>query len=290
MLHWLPIAYWLVVPLGLLGILGAAWARDPARGLLAAFVVLQAAGVIAFHVVERYRLAIVPCAIALGVVALFELQRRSRSQQLASGAIAAVGLLFALVLPPPTGARGQNMAGHHRLIGIDAMQRADYAEAERAFSLASRMNPRVPQFHFRLSLARRMLGDEAGAEQAARDGIRHAPERGRVELGAILMKLQPAEAARVCLRSAELQQSVIEAHHCAARALLRTGELDEASKLLLAAIEIAPNVVDLWITLGDVRLEGGDALGAQRAWQRAARLAPHSPLLEGRLDTFDRGH
>jgi tetratricopeptide (TPR) repeat protein len=234
--------------------------------------VLQAAGVIAFHVIDRYRVAAVPCAVALGVVAIAgwrEAGRRERS--LVAGA-ALLGISMAVLLPPPIGTRGQNPAGQHRMLAMEAVSRRAWSEAEAEMARAAVLNPSVGAYQFRLAMLRRMLGDEAGAQQAADAGYVLDPERGRVELGTILLAELPAASAEVCLESHALGRAKVDALHCAAVALHALGERARAEALLLQAIEDAPNAIDLWKALARVRWDAGDEEGAEQAYRRTAEL------------------
>jgi tetratricopeptide (TPR) repeat protein len=134
------------------------------------------------------------------------------------------------------------------------------------------LNPSVGAYQFRLSMLRRMLGDEAGAQQAADAGYVLDPERGRVELGTILLTELPAASAEVCLESHALGRAEVDALHCAAVALHALGERARAEALLLQAIEDAPNAIYLWKALAGVRWDAGDAKGAEQAYRRTAEL------------------
>jgi len=246
-LRWLPFGYWLVVPLAFAGLMATCLRRSPERWLLGIYVVLQAAGVIAFHVIDRYRVAAVPCAIALGVAAIAGWRGAGRLERNLVVGATLLGIVAAVLLPAPIGVRGQNPAGQHRMLAMEADQ-------------------------YRLVMLRKMLGDEDGAQQAADAGFALVPERGRVELAAILLAELPEASAEVCLESYALGLAKIAALHCAAVALLALGEQARAEALLLQAIEAAPNTIDLWKALARVRWDAGDEEGAEQAFRRAAEL------------------
>ena len=109
----LPFGFWIIGPLGLLGLL-LALRRDPSRLFpLWAFVAVYALSVIAFFVNARFRQPLLPALILLGAYALTWLIERARQRD--RGSLLAGGLtlvaLFALVLHVP----GRGWSGVHRV-------------------------------------------------------------------------------------------------------------------------------------------------------------------------------
>lgn len=286
-LYALIVGAWLAVPLAFVGVVGAGVRREPGLLLVAAYIVLQAAGIIAFHVIDRYRLAIVPAAVALGVTAVVDSRRGRGAPWLALCGVALLGGIATFV-PPPVGGQGQNMAGHHRMIAIDAQEHGDYAVAIAEFERAIALNPRVQNAHLRLAVARRLAGDDAGAAQAERRGLQIDPQRGPLRLGLLLAPHDPARAADYCLRAARQGDRTGAALHCAGTALHRAGRTREAAGILVEATSYAPRFFAAWVELGDVRLELGDIAGARAAWTEAAALRPDDRALRSRIDAAAR--
>ncbi len=274
---------WLAVPLGLAGLAGAAFRRDPGRWLVGAYLLLQVAGIVAFHVIDRYRLALVPAAVALGVTALADRSRGGGAPRALLAGALAIGLAVAVVLPPPVGAGGQNMAGHHRMLAIDAMERGDFTLAVTELESAVELNPRVQAFWLRLAVAQRLAGDVPGAERSELRGLALDPARGPLSLGLLLAPYDAERAARFCRRAAESGDRVGAALYCSGEALHRAGRTREAAAALTEAVAYAPRFFDAWLLLGDVRSGLGDHAGARQAWQAAAALRPDDAALRERL-------
>lgn len=282
-LRGLPAGLWLAAPLGLMGLVGVWFRRDPGRVFVAAALILQAAGIVAFHVLDRYRLALVPAAVALGVAAVVDRARGSGTPAWGLAAVGIVGLVLCLAVPPPVGGRGQGFAGHHRMLAMEAEGRGAHAEAVAELERAVELNPGVQDYHFRLAVARRRAGDVAGAERAEREGLGLDPVRGPLRLGLLLAPHDPDRAARQCLRAAELGDRVGAALLCAGQALRAAGRRDEAIALLTRATAHAPQLFEAWLELGDLQLEAGDAAAAREAWSEARALRPQDAALERRL-------
>lgn len=282
-LAWLRAGWWLAVPLGAMGIVGALARRAPGRLLVGAYLLLQAGGLVAFHVVDRYRLALVPAAIVLGTAAWVDWRRHLGAPAWLLAAMGAVALALATVVPPPIGGQGQSFAGQHRMIAVDAQARGDHALAISELEQAIALNPNVQTYHFRLAVAHRLAGDAEGAARAEVRGLQLDPEHGPLRLGLLLAPVDPERAAHYCLRAAELGDRVGAALHCAGRALWQIDRREEAAVALARATAYAPRFFDAWVDLGDLRRELGDVAGAREAWQRALALRPRHEALQRRL-------
>ena len=285
-LRWLPAGIWIAVALGGVGLVGAAFRREPGSLLVAAALLVQAAGLVAFHVLDRYRLALVPAAIALGVAACVDRSRGSGAPAVWLAATAALGLGLCLVVPPPVGEQGQGFAGHHRMLAMEAEQRGAHAEAVRELERAIELKPDVQDYQFRLAVARRRLGDIDGAERAETRGLQLDPVHGALRLGLLLAPHDPERAAHFCLRAAEAGDRVGAALHCAGRALRAVGRRDEAIVALGRATAYAPKFFEAWVDLGDARFEQGDVEGARAAWAAALELRPDDESLRGKLEAL----
>ncbi len=270
------VGYWLALPLGLAGVFAAIGLRriDPraAELLLALYLLLGAGGVIAFHVLDRYRLALVPVGVALGCAAIARAvgRWRTRAPDARRGASivalgAASGAIVCVALPPPLGAEGQSIAGQHRLLARHAMERGAYAEAAVSYEAAITANPRVQSFHFRLALARLHLGQLEASRAAAARGMELDPQRGPLNLGLLFLESHPEHAVNACLRSADNGHRPGASYHCAALALLRIGNAEAAERTAMAGVNAAPRMRALWELLVETRLAQSDASGAARA-------------------------
>ncbi|MDG2049514.1 MAG: hypothetical protein P8M78_05080 [Myxococcota bacterium] len=277
---------WLAVPLTFAGLAGSFYRRDPGPWMISAFLWLQAFGVIAFHVIDRYRLALVPAGIALGMTALSDrIRGRGAPWAVLIGAILLGGLL-AVAAPPPFGRHGQSMAGQHRMLAIDALQRGHTVRAIEELEQAVSLNPEVQNFHFRLAVAYRLNGQIKRAQASEQNGMRLDPIAGPLRLGLLLSLDEPLAAAAHCLNSASLGHRVGASQFCAGEALQRIGQLAAAEVSLSRAVAYAPGLYEGWVHLGEVREARDDLAGAQIAWQTALALKPGDSSLTDRYEAL----
>ncbi|MAJ62043.1 MAG: hypothetical protein CBC48_20195 [bacterium TMED88] len=285
-LSWLFLGAWFAVPLTFAGLAGSFYRRDPGPWLISAFLFTQAVGVIAFHIIDRYRLALVPAGIALGAAAFSDrIRNYGAPWSFLLGALA-VGGLFAVAVPPPFGRDGQNMAGQHRMVAIDALQRGETALAIQELQQAVDLNPGVQNFHFRLAVAYRLGGQIQKANASEREGMRLDPQQGPLRLGLLLSPHEPAIAAVYCLKSASLGHRVGASQFCAGEALQRAGRLPAAEASLEQSVAFAPGLYEGWVHLGEVREDLEDLEGAQIAWETAQSIQPGDKALRERYEAL----
>jgi len=134
--RWLPIGAWLVMPLGLVGLIAA---RGRTVGLARGFVLLQIASVLPFFVVARFRMPWIPVLTlfaAWTVVTLYERRRHALKWGLATaGAIAFCNAPFFGVRDPVDFDLEYRMAYAYQ-------QKGDSDAALAGYRDAARRNPR----------------------------------------------------------------------------------------------------------------------------------------------------
>jgi 4-amino-4-deoxy-L-arabinose transferase-like glycosyltransferase len=138
------LAFWFVMPLGMAGIV-LAW-RSRNTKTLAVLSAAYGATLIAFIVVDRYRLLLMTILIPFAAVALVRLYRMLREQRLREAAVPfAVALVFALIefLPIPGAGDTTSYYNTHAII-LDS--RGYTAEALRYWKTSSDMNGRYSDF------------------------------------------------------------------------------------------------------------------------------------------------
>jgi len=134
--RWLPIGAWLVMPLGLVGLVAA---RGRTTGLARSFVLLQIASVLPFFVVARFRMPWVPVLTifaAWTAVTLYERRRHALRWGLATaGALAFCNAPLFGVRDPVDADLQYRMAYAHQ-------QKGDLDAALAGYRDAARRNPR----------------------------------------------------------------------------------------------------------------------------------------------------
>jgi len=137
---WLFVGFWLVAPLGFLGLLigfGRGGARlFPLWGFLAAYSV----SVIAFFITARFRVPVVPVLIVYGAFAIEWLAARIKLRQLRplACALGALCVLFAVVLYVPEAGFGRVHKGSAKFYGSIGASFAQQGDLSRAHAYLDR--------------------------------------------------------------------------------------------------------------------------------------------------------
>jgi 4-amino-4-deoxy-L-arabinose transferase-like glycosyltransferase len=208
--HFMPSLWVGFVGMGLLlgpAVVGAAlWARRGAAALPALFALVYAGTLVAFFVVSRYRLPLVPplaiFAARLLVAIHDELAaRRVRSALAMAGAAALVGALAHLPSPP----RRLDRVYQARCAltsGTTLLSLGRPAEALPLLEEAARLQPAAAVHRYNLGVALQRLGDAEGATGAYREALRLDPSDRDARKNLVLLLVQQgrcadaAEAAR----------------------------------------------------------------------------------------------
>jgi tetratricopeptide (TPR) repeat protein len=279
----LPVpGFGLVAPLGLLGAL-LALSRPGWPRLLAVFVAVYSTSVVAFFVLARFRMPMMPAIHVLAALAAVEIVRSvrawlggraapTRAVALSLALIAlcawvnlpvrgprdgyAVRIARALDLPH----RAETTALAHYNLGLVHARRAEaakraggarasertrlwYGRAEEELLLAIELEPERPQFH--------------------------------VELGKVLAQQhRDAEAIERYRIARELAPGDYRIAHSLGLLYRRVGDLDSAAAAFRRSLALAPRHAAGAVQLGEVLLEQGRAADAAQAFRHALRLNP----------------
>jgi Flp pilus assembly protein TadD/4-amino-4-deoxy-L-arabinose transferase-like glycosyltransferase len=278
LLRVLFIGPWLIVPLGLVGLVLAAPSTHRVEyALWASFVPAYAAAVAAFFVAERYSLPLlVPLAIGSGAaVAALADAVRARRVRIVVAAVAGVVILGVAVDWPHgmDGGRSQDrirMAERLALLG-----RTDEAERWAALALSTYSKPAY--VHYRVG--QQYL--QAGALDLALRHLQQAheidPDQARSEfaLGQALMRMDRHSEAIPHLRHAiDLHVDVHLAGCALAEALHKSGD-DAAAAKVLEQVELSPDDdVKVWTLVGRFAAEIGASALAEHYFRGAIAMAP----------------
>ncbi len=313
----LPLPGFAVVgPLGLLGL--AMSLRRRGAALLGLCFSIYIASVVAFFVVARYRLPVVPPLIAGACYAVSELLRRARErrwQALVAPAAALTALAF-LVNANLWGIdRGKAFAQSHFWVGIVLGERGLTEEAIAEYRRSIRIDPAYPQSHLNLGALLAEQGRTGDAVEAFRRALALDPglAAARLNLAMALGAAGDPEAALAQIDTllarrpgdaAALKERGIVLHRMG-RDAEALASLHEAARMDTAGTESAEVAFYVGVIEGrgggDVPAEAlaalaradsltraGRAREALSALERAAALAPRSgePLM--RLASLQR--
>jgi tetratricopeptide (TPR) repeat protein len=297
-LRFYAIGPWLLMPLGLAGLIFAA-PRDRLSKYLvwAAFVPGYAIGVAAFFVAERYRLPLlVPLTIGAG--AAIDLMWRAVATRRPASLAAPAGLAVLLAVPLnwPQGFQdgrwdeGLRMAEQLALLGR-------YEESD---AWVDRLRPDaidrgVPDYIVGRALLLRKQTDRALAHLERASQLEPAQAAISQALGeALLQAGRPAEALPHLTRAFDGGVNVAVPGIDLAQALEATGDLSAAARVI-ARIEPGPDAdVEVWLKVGRLASGVKAAEVATRFFERAVAMRPQQAsarqqlglnlLLLGRID------
>jgi len=313
----LPLPGFAVVgPLGLLGLAMALRRRGAA--LLGLFLAVYVASVVAFFVVARYRLPVVPPLIAGACHAVFELAARARARRWRAflAPAAALAALAFLVNANLWGVdRGTAFAQSHFRVGIILGERGLTEEAIAEYRRAIEIDPAYPQSHLNLGALLAEQGRTEEAVAAFRRALTLDPRLAAARLN-LAMALKASGDAEAALAQID---TLLAGHPADAAALKERGivlhgmgrdqealaALREAARVDSAGTESAEVAFYVGMIEGrgggeltpgarlamaeaDSLSRAGRAKEAVSALERAAALAPRSgaPLL--RLAALER--
>ena len=189
-------------------------------------------------------------------------------------------------------------------LGKAALERGDSAEAQKHLLRAVELNPRYPDLHYSLALAKHMEGDLPGALESIDLAIEFNPvfARARVLRGAIHYALGQAErgitelesalrmdsslsevrealnshlagdfraAQKVMMRSIQPSAPEFEIHQRQGEEHFRHGRYEEAAAEFLRALDISPAYADIHNRLGITLAAAGRKAQALNSFDRA---------------------
>jgi len=213
----LPVGFWFIGPLGLLGIIFT-FANRKAR-LLSLFVIIYSLSVIAFFVNARFRLPILPFMALFAVYALFELWKKLPEKK--NLLLGAAGLVALFILVNGNWYHLQKTGGpqgYFRL-GNVFLEKGNFSEARRYYGQALEIDPHFRFAHLNLGTLALKQGDLKTAEEEYRAELSVDPlsERALSNLSLVkrlasqprqaLFWAQKAAAAKPYFQEAYLNQA-----------------------------------------------------------------------------------
>ena len=241
----LPLSFWAVGSLGLLGLLisfGQLRRLFPLWG----FVLIYMVSVVAFFVTARYRLPVVPALMVLGSNAVFWCIEAVRSTRWPSLGLAAAVLAAAAVLlwRVPEGVEA-GMAQSYGSAGILLTQQGRTAEAEEYLAESVKRYEAQPKIWFTLGMIRMQQGRSGQAEDCLRQTLAFEPAypEARKHLGFVLG---------------------------------RQGNLNGAIDQFTRALASSPDDAKLYANLGGVLIQRGRTQEGVEILRQGVRIDPSS--------------
>jgi Flp pilus assembly protein TadD len=291
-LRWLVAGPWLVVPLGLSGLVVAWPARRPREfAVWALFVPAYAAGLALFFVSERYRLPLIPpLAVAAGMFIdrAIDLVRgvgradvRGRAPAVAAAVAAAAFAFVNWPIPLPDSREGDRL----RMVQIDAAAgRHDEADRVARRAVAAAASPaRVHEVAGRAFLQAGQIERALGHLRSAFDLGSRSPEAVIDLADAQLQSGRAGEVASTLRAVAWPDPPDPSALTRAGRVAAAAGAHPLAEDLLGRATALDPTRAEAWAQLGFSRLFSRAFEAAVPAFEQAVRLDPRDAVALGGL-------
>ncbi len=318
----LPVGFWLVVPLGLAGMI--LWRPWSARHwLILTYLALYFLMVVGLFVTGRYRVPTIPALIPFAAWMIYRLFELLRAKQWAGLARVGLALVPAAVLVN-WGTMERVEAAHNWALVAEAEQRLGHAqEAAAALQKAQELDPNNPHFYNNLGLAARQRGDLAEAERLLRKAYELSggdPDNASNLAGVLTQMGRPQEAVEILESALQRNPQSLHClinlaftHYVSGRPDLAIGPAEKSltvgggvpqSYNLLALSQVAlkdttaairfvqrgtqqfPQDQGLWVTLAQIETMSGNLEGARAALDRALSLPGRDgriPALQGRL-------
>ena len=275
-LRFLVVGPWLLIPLGLAGLLFVPSSGDRRHFVVwAAFVPAYAAAVALFFVAERYRLPLlVPLCVGAGALlaALAEPGARTRSRGAAAAAVLlAVAANWPLHLNNGRWEEGLRLAQRYVILG-------DYEAADRWVERLERTGPPQPGAARYGVGAQLLLGNQPERARLHLEAAHRAqPSNVRIEytFGQALLKTgRAAEAVPHLRRGFESGEEIPGGGYDLAEALQATGDLPGAAAVVQRVRLSEAENVEAWLRLGRIAQQAREPGIAEPFFRRAVELRP----------------
>jgi protein O-GlcNAc transferase len=164
--------------------------------------------------------------------------------------------------------------------GIDDLQRHNYADARREFSLLTQSDPESAAGFFYLGISEMALGNHSAAEKALRRALELNPqsENTLYNLGTLLLdEKRPRESIRYFEEASRLDPGSPEPAINAIRACLEAGQVPAAEQLAESGARRFTSMPEFHLEVGKSFLQHGLNEQARASLERADHLAPHEP-------------
>ncbi|HSM50177.1 MAG TPA: tetratricopeptide repeat protein [Thermoanaerobaculia bacterium] len=168
----------------------------------------------------------------------------------------------------------------HSNRGAELLRQGELAEARRWLEIATRLDPDMPDGWVNLGVARRRLGDTAGAETAYLRALEADPTAlaAYQNLGALLQRLGRAREAQDLLALVDRNRNRNPFSYLALGDLsLREGRLGEAERFYRRALWLDSSQAEIHAALGEAALARGGERDAKKYLRKGAKLDPENP-------------
>ncbi|MBN2541585.1 tetratricopeptide repeat protein [bacterium] len=270
----IPIGFWLICPLGLLGMILSI--RRKHSLLLTIFFTLYSISVLLFFVIARLRLPLVPILVIFSSFSIFEIyafisQKRWGKLVLSSTILA---VLFVLINLNFLNISTSDPAYSHFQLGNVSLRQGYYERAMDEYSEALKLYPGIPDAHLNMGS---ILFEQKKYESAIKEfnseiEVNPTNAEAYANLGVIYRILSDTiHALEFGEKAIEARPSFVEGYLNYALTLSRIGKVDRGLTLIEKALKISPNDKRLLLTAGALAEKTGNSTGAVGYYERGLR-------------------
>lgn len=278
MLRVLVVGPWLLIPLGLMGLVIAAPSTDRSGYLIwGSFVPAYALAVAAFYVSDRYQVPmLIPFCAAAGaavdVLIRSAYARHVRSLIVVSSALIALSAWVNRPLAYDEGVAEERTRMAERLVTLGR-----YDEAERWAERAAQAHLQPGVVHFRVGQQLVAHDRPASAIAHFEQALRLDPNQPVIEyaLGETFLEAErPRDAIAPLRRALDAGVHPDQAGFDLVRALGASGDRDEAIRVLARVHPVQDDDADRWLALGQLAFQLQDPALTERFARKAIALRP----------------
>jgi type IV pilus assembly protein PilF len=184
-------------------------------------------------------------------------------------------------------------------LGLNYLQRGDYAIALEKLQKALKQNPNLPSAHNTIALLYQRLGENDKAAEHFEEAVDRAPDYSQAQnnYGVFLCEQgQFAEAEKRFMKAVEnpLYETPAQAYENAGLCALREPDIDKAEGYFRKALQINPTLAKSLLQMAEINFNNQNYLQARgyiQRYQSVARWTPQALLLaiknENKLDDQD---
>ena len=277
---WLRVLFvrlWLIMPLGILGMLLASRAAGE-RKLLYAYVLLYALSIVIFFVTGRYRSQVVPILCLFAGHALIALPHYARSVR-PGAAFAVAGLVLAVITSPRLFAIDENMIAYRDQVrrGRRLSELHNYQPALREINKAIAIYPAEPEGYVHRAIIHRENNNDFKAIEDYSRALDIDPAQPTVhyDLAQSLRRVNlMEEATREYRRAIEYDPRMLQAYNNLGITFREMRRYDEAVNAFRKVIELFPSYQKAYNNLGASYAEMGRLEDAVATFQETTRRFP----------------
>ena len=290
LLRWLVINPWLIVPLGLVGLVAALPRHHRVDCLVwASFVPTYAAAVAVFFVAERYRLPLfIPLCAGTGALidrALAAILARDPSRRRWI-AMTGSAVILALVLVRWPVALSDSREGDRVRMAMRATEAGRYDEAERWAAIATRASTSPASVQATVGHGLVAAGQPARALPYLQQANAHGSRDPQllIDLATALKGTGDEASARSTLQGIVFPAGAdLQLQLQAGRLAATMGAVELAERQFRDVVRVRPDLSEAWAQLGFTLLTRGQVGEAAQALGEATRLNPRDPVALGGL-------